>query len=97
MVVNKGKKIDFKLPVLFLREGEKFIAFSPVLDLSASGETFEEAKKRFSEVAHLFFEEVIKKNTLEQVFSELGWRKIKQNWQPPVFIARESQEISVSV
>jgi predicted RNase H-like HicB family nuclease len=97
MVINKSKKINFKLSVLFLREGEKFIAFSPALDLSTSGETFEEVKKRFAEIAHLFFEEVIKKDTLEQVLSELGWRKVKQNWQPPIFIARESQEISVSV
>src|SRR4030042_4670735 len=94
MVINKTKKIDFKLSVMFLREGEKFIAFSPALDLSTSGETLEEAKRRFSEAAHLFFEEIIKRGILEQTLSELGWSKIKQDWQSPVSIASESQEIS---
>ncbi|MEK7537372.1 MAG: hypothetical protein AAB619_00155 [Patescibacteria group bacterium] len=45
------------LPVSILREGKRFIAYTPALDLSTSGKTFEQAKQRFEEAAELFFEE----------------------------------------
>ena len=43
------------LTVNFLREGKRFIAYSPALDLSTSGKTYEEARQRFQEAAQLFF------------------------------------------
>ncbi|MEK7636828.1 MAG: hypothetical protein AAB402_00355 [Patescibacteria group bacterium] len=45
------------LPVSILREGKRFIAYTPALDLSTSGKTFDQAKQRFAEAAELFFEE----------------------------------------
>ena len=89
------EKLEVNLPVLFFREGENFIAYTPALDLSTSAESFEQAKKRFGEVVHLFFEEIIKKGTLEQVLADSGWEKPKEKWQPPVFIGQESQQVSV--
>ena len=89
--------LEINLPVSILRENKKFIAYTPALDLSTSGDTYEEAKKRFGEIVQLFFEEIIKKGTLEQVLSELGWKKMKKEWFPPVLVSQESQKFCVSV
>ena len=67
----------FNLSIIFLREKKRFVAYSPALDLSTSGKTFEEAKKRFAEASRLFFEEVVRKNTLSEALQDLGWQKIK--------------------
>ncbi len=76
-----------KLTVDFYREGNKFIAFSPALNLSTCGNTEDEAKKRFEELERLFFEEIDRMGTLEDVLFECGWRKIthpQRCWQPPL-------------
>jgi hypothetical protein len=87
----------FKLPVVFLREKGRFIAYSPVLDLSTSGKTFKEAQKRFIEIAVIFFKEIIKKGTINEVLAELGWQKIKKEWKPPVVVSHQPEIINVPV
>lgn len=47
------------LPVSVLKEGKRFVAYAPALDLSTSGKTYEEAKERFEEAVTLFFEETV--------------------------------------
>lgn len=71
------KKVDIqiKLPVSFMKEGNDFIAYTPVLDLSTVGKNFEEAQKRFMEVVQVFLEELAEKGTLDEVLIELGWQK----------------------
>ena len=73
------KQVNFQavLPVSILREGDRFIAYSPALDISTSGKTHKEVSNRFSELASIFLEEIIKKGTLEEVLRESGWKKIK--------------------
>jgi predicted RNase H-like HicB family nuclease len=85
--------VQTKLSVTFLREGKRFIAYSPALDLSTSGKSFEEVKKRFEEIVEIFFEEVAKKGTLEEVLQNLGWERQDKRWTPPAIIAHESQMI----
>ncbi|MFH1226029.1 MAG: hypothetical protein V1684_01955, partial [bacterium] len=85
------KLLEIKLPVSILREGERFVAYTPALDLSTSGQSYEEVKKRFSEIVNIFFEELIKKNTIEEVLQDLGWQHIQTGWNPPVMISQESQ------
>ena len=92
----KKMNIQVKLPMSILREGKKYIAYTPALDLSTSGKTFDEAKKRFGEVVEIFFEEILRKNTTEAVLEELGWQKIHQKWNPPVVVANESQTVTLS-
>lgn len=84
-----------KLSVTFLREGNRFIAYSPALDLSTSGKSFEEAKKRFEEITEIFFEEITKKGTLKEVLQNLGWERQDKQWAPPAIIAHESQMINL--
>ncbi|MBU2635015.1 hypothetical protein KJ841_00895 [Patescibacteria group bacterium] len=93
--MNNKAMFKFNLPVSILREGKKFIAYTPALDLSTSGESYKEAKKRFEEIVEIFFEEIIKKGTLEEILRDLGWRRIQTKWNPPIVISQESQTIQV--
>lgn len=88
-------KINFSLPVSFLKEGKYFVAYTPALDISTSGKTFEEAKKRFGEVVVIFFEELLQKGTLDKVLTELGWRKVQKTWSPPILVASEIKSFSI--
>ncbi len=87
--------LEFKFPVSILREGKKYVAHTPSLDLSTSGKNYEEVKKRFNEIVNVFFEELIKKGTLEEALRDLGWRRVQAKWNPPVIISQESQTVRV--
>ena len=89
--------LKFQIPVSILREGKRYIAYTPALDLSTSGKTYQQAKKRFSEIVSIFFEELIQKGTLEEVLKSLGWGKIQSKWNPPIVVSQESQTIQVPV
>jgi len=92
---------QFQLQVSFIKEGDKFIAYSPALDLSTSGDTLEQVRKRFEEISTIFFEECVRMGTLEDVLQDLGWQKktpassFDLGWAPPVIIGQESQRINV--
>lgn len=83
------------LPVSILREGKRFIAYTPALDLSTSGKTFEQAKQRFEEAAELFFEEIERQDNLATVLAGLGWQKIEHRWAPPVVVAHEESRVRI--
>ena len=89
--------LEFNLPVSIFKEEDKFVAYTPALDLSTSADTFEKVKKRFTEIVNIFFEELKEKGTLNQVLEELGWQMVKQNWFPPVLVAQESERIQVAI
>lgn len=84
---------NISLPVSFLREGKRFIAYTPALDLSTSGKTFVEAKRRFEQATELFLEEVERMGTLEEVLQSLGWKKVARKWTAPVLIAQEESMV----
>jgi len=91
------KKAIFQIniPVSILREEKRFVAYTPVLDISTSGRTYAQTQKRFQELVELFLDELYKKGTLENVLRELGWKKIKAKWQPPILVAHETQTVCV--
>lgn len=93
----KKNAFQAKLSVAILKEGNRYIAFSPALDLSTSGKTEREARKRFVEAAQLFFEETTEAGTLEKALGELGWKKAKTRWNPPVIVSQEAQTFTVPV
>ncbi|MBA3065098.1 hypothetical protein KJ633_00455 [bacterium] len=89
---------EIKLSVLFLKEGNKFVAYSPALDISTCGKTFDKTKKRFEELVGIFFEELREKGTLEDVLLECGWRKVSKpraRWIPPFFIAQTDETFKI--
>jgi predicted RNase H-like HicB family nuclease len=91
------KKIIMRanLPVIFLKEKGQFVAYTPALDLSTAGKTLAQAERRFAEAVMLFFEECQKMGTLNEVLRDLGWKKHRDAWNPPVVIARESRVMSI--
>ncbi len=90
-------KLSTQLPVSVFKEGKHFIAYPPALDLSTSGKTYEQVMERFDEVVEIFFEELAKTKTTEEVLLNLGWEKIKAHWSPPSLISQESKTIELAV
>lgn len=88
-------RLQFNLPVLIIREDEAFIAYTPALDLSTVGKTFDEAKKRFEEVVNIFFEEILAKGTVDEALAELGWHKKNHQFSPPVVVEHHIEEFSI--
>jgi predicted RNase H-like HicB family nuclease len=86
--VIPASKVRANLPVLFLKEEKMFVAYSPALDLSTCGDTYEEAQKNFEEALLIFFEEVIRYKTLHDVLTSLGWKETKNKWVPPSYIGQ---------
>ena len=71
-----------KLSVNFLREGKRFIAYSPALDLSTSGKTYEEAKRRDDigeELADVFNWILILSHDLSIDIAQASEKKIEKN------------------
>lgn len=75
--------MQIKLQVSIIKQGKRYVAFAPALDLSTSGKTVQETHKRFAEIINIFFEELLEKNTYEEVLLGLGWQKEKKQWEPP--------------
>lgn len=86
------------LPVQFMKQGKYVVAYSPALDLSTAGKTVPEAKKRFSEIVKIFFEELMESGTTYDVLSELGWTRENKNsnWLPPQ-ISTKSVDVKIPV
>jgi predicted RNase H-like HicB family nuclease len=91
----KKLMMNAKLPVIFLKEKGQFVAYTPALDLSTSGKTLAQAERRFGEAAKIFFEECHKMGTLETVLRDLGWKKNRDTWMPPMAIVQDSRMVSV--
>lgn len=91
----KQKSLEFALPVSILKEGESFIAYSPALDLSTVGKTFQEAKDHLEEAVQIFFAEITEKGTLEEVLLELGWKKQAEKIVPPLVVSHQTEQFSV--
>jgi len=92
------KKINLqvKLPVSVIKEGDAYIAYTPALDLSTFGKTYESAKERFEESVAIFFEELVKKGTLEEVLYNLGWKRTQAKWNPPLVVSQDFHTFKVS-
>ncbi|MGA2863755.1 MAG: hypothetical protein ABSF95_04645 [Verrucomicrobiota bacterium] len=91
-------KVKGRIQVLYYREREAFIAYSPALDLSSCGSTFEEMEKNFDEAMNIFFSECAEKGTLEDVLTACGWESRNEDrcrvCRPPRIIGQK--EIAVS-
>ncbi len=82
--------LNFNLPVLITKQNKRFVAYTPVLDISTAGKTEKEVKSRFIELVNIFLEEIILAGTVNDVLSELGWRKEQKKWLPPQVVSSKS-------
>jgi predicted RNase H-like HicB family nuclease len=69
------------------KEGRKFVAHTPELDVSSCGGTKQKALKNLKEAVRLFLEEAEKMGTLEQILEEAGYLKGKSKLEGPKFIS----------
>ena len=77
------------IPLEIFKEEKWFIAHCPILDLSAQGETPEDAKESFKDALELILADMIERKTLDQYLTKLGWKKIskpRKHWVPPAFV-----------
>ena len=87
--------LKFGLPVSILHEGDSFVAYTPALDLSTSGGTYEQAQENFNEAVNIFFQELMEMGTLDKVLKDLGWQKEHNNFIPPVVVDNRIQTFSI--
>lgn len=90
----------FSVPVMYMREADGFVAYTPALDLSTCGGTFEEAQKMFAEAVTIFFKELVEMGTLEEVLTECGWQKVSrptEHWVAPVLVGQAEEEVKIPV
>jgi hypothetical protein len=86
-----------KLPITITKQGKRLVAYSPALDLSTSGKSIKDVQKKFSELVFIFLEEIIEAGTVNEVLSELGWKKVQQKWNPPQVISSKSIGVRLPV
>ncbi len=79
-----------KLPVTIMKQGKQFVAYSPALDVSTCGKSAKDAQAKFVELVYIFLEEIIEAGTVNEVLSELGWKKVQQKWSPPQVVLSKS-------
>ncbi|MBI4187899.1 MAG: hypothetical protein HY529_01705 [Chloroflexi bacterium] len=81
------KIVKGKIPFFVFKEGNKFVAYSPALDLSTCGDTEKQARVRMAEASRILLDELMRMGTLEDVLTEFGWKKITSEnaWSPPTY------------
>lgn len=93
----KPASIKVNIPLIHLKEGEIFVCYSPAFDLSAHGDSFEDAEQSFAKTLKLFVEQVTRKGTWHKVLEEYGWKKVKKEWNPPRIISQGSKDIQIPI
>ena len=91
------KFIEINLALSILKQGGRFVAYSPALDLSTSGTSQREVKRRFTEAAFLLMEELDKAGTVHDVLTELGWTREQKQWAPPQIISQGTVDFRMPV
>ena len=80
---------SLRLTVNFIKEGKQVVAYAPALDISTFGKTEAHAKKRFQELVKIFLKDISDRHVVDEVLTELGWKKVlvrnqQPQWVPPV-------------
>ena len=71
--------INVNLEVLIFKEDEVYIAYSPALDISAFGDTEEEAKNEFGDKMRSYITYCMNKRTLFKDLKSHGWTVKSKN------------------
>lgn len=77
-------RVRASIEVYFFEEEGTRIAYCPALNLSAYGNTIEEAKSEFAQILREHLEDCIAKNTLAADLVRHGWRKQTKEYIAPV-------------
>jgi len=90
-------RMQINMPVSYFKEDKSFVAYTPALDLSSAGKTLKEAEKNIAEAVSIFMEEILRRGTIDEVLSSLGWKKISKTkqWMPPIFVSHGILPVTV--
>lgn len=77
----------FSIEFYVFQEGEDYIAYCPSLDISSSGNDFNDAVANFYECFRTHVEWCVEHGTLIDDLIEHGWKKKKDTIMPPSFTA----------
>lgn len=94
----KSTNFDIKgrIPVISYLEDDHYIVYTPALEITTQAKSLEDSKKRFDEAVSLFFEHIVEEGTLEEVLTDLGWKKQGKDWEAPTVIENTLQNVSFS-
>jgi len=79
--------LSFSLPVFVTKQGKRFVAYTPALDIATSGKSEKDVRNKFVELANIFFEEITEAGTANDVLTELGWKRVEKRWTPPKVVS----------
>ena len=79
------------------KQAKSYVAYTPALDISTTGKTEKEVKKRFESLVEIFLDEIFSAGTANEVLRELGWSRVERKWTPPKVVRSRSVGVSVPV
>lgn len=74
VISHKNTNIIVNLQMYIFKEDESFIVYCPALDLSAYGDTEDNAKKAFEEILGINIEYMMNKDTFFDDLKNHGWK-----------------------
>lgn len=80
---NNTGRVVANISMLSFKEGCTFIIYTPQLDISGYGNSYEDALSSFESALEMFLDYTINKNTLYKVLSDLGWQLVKGSEKKP--------------
>ena len=78
---------DISYTVHTFKEGDKYVAYVPELDLSSCGSTSEEAGKNIRVAVQGFLQTSADMGTLDSVLEEAGYIREGDAWRAPEFVS----------
>lgn len=90
-----SKHFRIAIPVSIFKEEDVFVAYSAALDVSTCAGTLSEVKQQFADLVGIFFEELERKGTTNEVLESMGWEKVKRSWSAPVEIEHSIESFDV--
>lgn len=94
VTIDYIKEYTFNMNVYLINENKKMIAYCPSLDLSASGDSENDALANIYRSFQLYVEKCIKKGTLEADLIAYGWKFRANEVAPPTDDAiRDKKEL----
>jgi len=70
----KDKTVNVNLGMYLFKEEESYIVYCPALDLSAYGNSEEQAKKSFTDILAITIKYMLNKNTMKEDLIRHGWQ-----------------------
>ena len=69
-----NKSISVTLGMYLFKEGKSFIVYCPAFDLSAYGDSEDQAKQSFADVFQMTLKYMLSKNTMKEDLLNHGWQ-----------------------